>query len=125
MKRENPWRLRQIVMDAELVNRVCDWHAGQTSATYALCSTGRSHLVSLSMIDAALDDLGYTLRQGRAKMSRKDRRHLNEVIGDLQTLRQYWRESSAKEAGMEDHDEGYDTRDYGLDAEEEVGLEKS
>jgi hypothetical protein len=117
MKRQNLWRLRQIVMDEELVGRICDWHGGQSTALYALCSTGRSHLVSLSMIDEALRELRSTRRT--TGFSRKDRRDLDDVIWDLESERMYWKESTAKAAGMEKHDEGYDTRDYGYDPEEE------
>jgi hypothetical protein len=123
MNRENQWRKRQIVMERELADRVCDWHGGQWTATYALCSTGQGHLVSLSMLDAAIDELVNVHREksrfpgSRGRASRKD---LNEVIGELQLLRQYWRESSAKEYGIEA--EGYDTADYGYDADEESKL---
>jgi len=117
VKRKNTWRLRQLVMDKELALRVCDWHSGQGSATYALCSSGQDHLVSLSMIDAALRELRSVRRT--TGFDRKDRRHLDDIIWDLESERMYWKESTAKAAGMEDHDEGYDTRDYGYDADAE------
>jgi len=118
MNRKNTWRLRQIVMDRELALRVCDWHSGQGSATYSLCSVGQNHLVSLSMIDAALRELRRTRDGGFARRG-SDRSHLDDVIWDLESERMYWKESTAKAAGMEEHDEGYDTRDYGYDADEE------
>jgi ribosomal protein S15P/S13E len=105
-------------MERELADRVCDWHGGQWTHTYALCSTGQAHLVSLSMLDAAIDELVSVMKRG--PKDRRSKKELRDLIGDLQMLRQYWKESSAKEYGIEA--EGYDTADYGYDADEESKL---
>lgn len=127
-ERHNEWRLRQIILPEEVRHRVEDWHGGQGSATYRIVSIGYKHLVSLSMIDRALLELERELRMderpahglsGRSRMSRSERQSLEGTAGELAAVRAFWREHSAKEAGLEEHDEGYDELDYGLTAEEE------
>jgi hypothetical protein len=116
--RHNAWRKRQVILPRELALRLHEAHGGQSSATYALASTGTHHLVSLSMIDEAIDELGRVSKH----MKDRDKREVNETLGELETVRTYWSEHSAKEAGMEDHDQGYDERDYGLSASEEARI---
>jgi hypothetical protein len=113
--RHNLWRKRQIILPRELALRLHEAHGGQSSATYALASTGSHHLVSLSMIDDAVLELTGVVKH----MKGRDKREVNETLGELETVRTFWREHSAKEAGMEDEDQGYDERDYGLSAHEE------
>jgi hypothetical protein len=121
MSLQNEWRKMQIILEPELVERLSGWHSGM-DAVYALSSTGRQNLVSLSMIDAALDLLR---RDGRkAKPGSKDRKDLAELVGDLESVRTYWREHSAKEAGMEDEDFVYrfDRQNYGMTPAEEAEI---
>jgi len=120
---QNVWRRRQIIMEPELVERVSEWHGGQSTPTYALASWGLHHFVSLSMIDAALRELKRTRareRQADARMTSEDRRSLRDLIGDLETLRTYWKESSAHEAGASQDDDGYDPTDHGFSPAEEA-----
>lgn len=110
MAKSNVWRLRQIILEPELVEKLYEWHGGQNSYVYALASTGNNDLVSLSMIDGALAELRADVpKAGRHK------RELKKLLGDLDAVRGYWREATAKAAGMEDHDSGLDRRDYGYE----------
>ena len=43
------YHLRNIVLDEELCERVSQWHGGQSTMTYSLCSTGMNNFVSASM----------------------------------------------------------------------------
>jgi len=113
--RHNLWRLRQIILPRELALRLHEAHGGQSSATYALASTGTHHLVSLSMIDEALLEL----ESVKGHMKGAPKKEVARTLGELEEVRHFWKEHSAKEAGMEDHDEGYDERDYGLSGSEE------
>lgn len=113
--RENAWRRRQIILPQKLALRLHEAHGGQSSATYALASTGTHHLVSLSMIDETLDEISRVV----VHMKGKPKKEVEKTQLELETLRVFWKEHSAKESGMEDHDEGYDERDYGLSAKEE------
>ena len=115
------WRERCIVLPEEIVEGLFEWHGGQGSSVYALASTGMRDLVSLSMIDAALSDLEHiqkapTHTHGTSKV---DRKHLKNLIDELHTVRQYWQEHSAEEAGMEVDKYEYDGADYGLTAKDE------
>lgn len=102
------YRKCEILLDSELVSRLYDWHSGQRSAVYSLASTGDHNLVSLSMIDRALVELRSVYRKEKPG---KGKRELSNLIGDLSNVRVYWRESSAKEAGM-----GLSEGEYGYDA---------
>jgi hypothetical protein len=87
-------------------------------AVYALSSTGSENLVSLSMIDAAMN-----LLRGLGRRTKgKDRKDLAELVGDLETARTYWKESSAKEAGMDIDVYRYDRQDYGMTPAEEAEI---
>ncbi len=136
MAPKNEWRKRQIILDPEIVRALGDWHSGM-DAIYALSSTGDLYLVSLSMIDAALnllerEERGIKVRLKEAKQ-RKDKsiikstgsnlRHINKLIGDLKNVRIFWKENSAKEAGMSNHDDGYDGANYGFSPEEEAEID--
>jgi hypothetical protein len=118
----NPeWRKRQIILDPELVARLEEWHGGQFTAVYSLVSTGSHDLVSLSMIDAAMDELEADLRKTKGE----ERMILRDAIGDLAGIRQFWREHTAKEAGMDlaEDEYKYDHADYGMDPEEEAEID--
>jgi hypothetical protein len=109
------WRRRQIILPSEIVHALSEWHGGQYTATYALMSSGMNDLVSLSMIDAAVEDL----------TPQRDEEEVQELIDELIHVRQYWQEHSAKEAGMlEGRDEEefyeYDAMDYGIEDESEI-----
>ena len=115
----NPlWRQRQIILPEELVERLFQVHGGQGDPVYALASSGMRNLVSLSMMDAALDTL--SSQRGRAAQGL-----VLHVFDGLTEVRQYWKEFSAKEAGMgmEEGDYEMDTADYGLTPEEEAAID--
>lgn len=121
----NTWRRMQVILEPELVERLSQWHSGM-DAIYALSSTGAHNLVSLSMIDAALALLEREEATGRVRRG-ENLWHLQGTIGELQLVRHYWQEHSAKEAGMlagEDHETfyEYDQQDYDLTPEEESVL---
>lgn len=121
VSRKNLWRKRQIILPPELVEELFAWHGGQFTPTYALASTGFDDLVSLSMLDAALTELERDVRatKGNAK------KELANVVAGVEGIRWYWKESSAREAGMglsEDEYE-YDHQDYGMDADEEKAID--
>lgn len=85
---------------ASLAEWVSEWHGGQNTATYRLASIGSNNLVSLSMIDAAIDELEKI--PSTAKYPEDvDRENLEALIGDLDLVRSSWKEFSAKEAGLE------------------------
>lgn len=94
------WRRRQIVLEPELVRHVFAWHGGQGTATYALASTGLHNLVSLQMIDAAIEELEAMAVQSERKGRRKDGRDLRNLAGELRTVRQFWQEHTAQAAGL-------------------------
>lgn len=114
------WRKRQIILEPELVEQLFDWHGGQFTPTYALASTGQNNLVSLSMIDAVLNELGPLSRS--QSTPKRDRAELRDLLGDLDAVRRFWREHSAEWAGMDIKEYEYDTADYGLTPEEEVEI---
>jgi len=121
----NTWRRMQVILEPELVERLSQWHTGM-DAIYALSSTGAHNLVSLSMIDEALDDLQRLEASGRVRRG-EALWHLQGTIGELHTVRVFWQEHSAKEAGMlvgEDPETfyRYDSQNYGLTPEEESVL---
>lgn len=111
------WRRRQVILPTEIYVALQEWHGGQNSATYALMSTGGSDLVSLSMLDAAAAEL---------RRSKGPRGSGAQALADeIETVRQYWREYSAQEAGMlADRDPetffDYDRADYGEMDESEI-----
>jgi len=102
------WRKRQVILDEALVAKLFDWHGGQFTATYALASSGLRDLVSLSMIDDALGEL-------EREQARLNNEELGELLGELQGVRIFWKEQTAKEAGMGLTEEEYDfdQADYG------------
>ncbi len=127
------WRKRQIILPEELVTKLFEWHGGQFTAIYALASSGMRGLVSLSMIDAAsveisvdIKDLDSRKRRRFPKSTQEKKleiRELKELLGELETIRQFWKEHSAKESGMEaeeDFDYDFDSKDYGLENEDEI-----
>lgn len=119
--RHSEWRKRQIILPEELVARIDAWHGGQHTAVYALASSGRQDLVSMSMIDAATEDLISDTRLARGAQKRE----LNHVLQGLANVRHFWREHSAKEAGLEsdpDFEYEYDKRDYGMSAADEASI---
>ncbi len=125
------WRKMQIILEPELVEKLTGWHSGM-DAIYALSSTGQQDLVSLSMIDAAIRELERTETSVKGKTDawlggkaekRKMLRELTNLIGELQTVRQYWYENSADNAGMEIDDYAYDHADYGMTPEEEAEID--
>lgn len=133
MNRKNNFRKRQIILPDGLAEKVSEWHGGQSTATYALSSSGMEDLVSLSMIDAAMEELETDLNKmkkqddsirisaARGKGFRNQIKDLDNILGDLENVRHSWEESSAQEAGMDlDEDEyEYDHKDYGMTVEEE------
>lgn len=128
--RSSEWRKRQIILPPELVTELSQWHASQDDPLYALSSTGAADLVSLSMIDAALASLEDAKREAElsaGEMGGPFVKQIDDVQGDLSTVRQFWKEHSAQESGMDTEDEDftweYDKRDYGLPPEDEAAIE--
>ena len=120
-----------VALDVDLLRKLEGWTGSQDSYTYALASTGASHLVSQSMIDAAIDELESDLRRppkpGFWKgWSAKNKKELREVIGELDSVRRYPEEFSAEASGMDTEDMQYkfDERDYGVSPEEEADRAK-
>ena len=114
--RHNAWRHRVIILPRELALALHEVHGGQSSAVYALASTGSHHLVSLSMIDAAAVELA------RVRVHTDNREVAEEVLdveNALEEVRIFWREHSAKEHGLDETDQGYDHHDYGMTEAEE------
>lgn len=101
-------RRRTIILPHEIDQALFDWHGGQGSAVYALASTGMHHLVSISMIDAAIKELERDRAYEKSKRRHASARDLGRLIGELEMIRSSPREFSAEEAGLEYHDEGYD-----------------
>jgi hypothetical protein len=60
----------------------------------------------------------------KKKRTNKLRHELKSTIGDLDAARVYWRENTAKEAGMDIDEYDYDHRDYGTDEEDEREMGK-
>ncbi len=119
--RNMEWRKRQIILPEELVGKLFEWHNGQDSSVYALASCGMRDLVSLSMIDAAVQELELL----HAQMKRKEREQaedLEECIGELSGVRSFWKENSYKEAGMSlsDSEIEFDETDYDMEDESNV-----
>ena len=112
------WRRRQIILPETLVERLFEWHGGLFTAIYALASSGMRDLVSLSMIDAAMVELEKEKKSARGAR----RAELNAVIAGAQEARTFWREHSAKEAGLDVDEYEYDTNDYGLSADDEASI---
>jgi hypothetical protein len=117
------WRERCIILPEEIVEQLFLWHGGQSSAAYALASTGMRELVSLSMIDAAVSELERVKRGwGRSRVTKENmdaRNAVEALLGDLSSVRHFWKEHSAKEAGMDVEKYEYDQADYGLTAKVE------
>jgi len=120
------WRKRQIILPEELIKGLFEWHGGQSTAIYALASTGMRDLVSLSMIDAAVLEMEQVkLGRGRSRVTKEnmnERNAFEALLGDLGSVRHYWKEHSAKEAGMDVDEYEKDGADYGLSAEEEAEI---
>jgi len=118
------WRKRQIILEPELVERLFWWHGGQFTPTYALASTGMRELVSLSMIDAAKDELeaSFSRCAKKSDLSTEDLADLELTIGELESARSYWSESTADRAGMDmaEDEYEYDRADYGIEDESEI-----
>jgi len=113
--KKNLWRKMQLVMDWDLAMALSQWHGGQDSYVYALSSWGSNHLVSASMIDGALVEL----RQVLVKLRGHDKKHLKAVLGDLELVRSYWYENTAKHAGMDVDEYQYDQRNYDTSEQDE------
>ena len=118
--KKNLWRKMQLMLEPDLVSRLHEWHGGQTSYLYALASWGQSHLVSPSMIDGGLIEL----RQDLAKARGKDKKHCKDVLSDLEDVRTYWTENTAKRAGLDVDEYQYDQRDYDTSEQDERELSR-
>ena len=53
----NQNQIMDIILPSELCTRVSEWHGGQWTPTYSLCSTGMENYVSLAMVEAAAEEL--------------------------------------------------------------------
>lgn len=109
----NLWRKKQLMVDPEIAEEVLNWHGGGGTPTYALGSAAYAgHPVSLSMLDAAIEELD---------SSESDDRTLEQVTGDLQQVRLYWPEYTMEFYGIPQYevDVEYDQMDYGFGREDE------
>jgi hypothetical protein len=114
--KKNLWRKQMLILEPDdLSSRLSEWHGGQSSYVYALSSWGQNHLVSASMIDSAMMEL----RKDLAKVRGKAKAHLKRVIGDLELVRSYWYENTAKRAGMDVDEYQYDQRNYDTSEQDE------
>jgi len=113
------WRERAIILPEGLVEHLFKWHGGQSTAAYALASTGMRELVSLSMIDAAVSELEAV----ESKLRSREKKELGSLLDDLQTVRHFWKEHDAREAGMDVKKYEYDHADYGMTAKDEDAIE--
>lgn len=89
-RRKNPSAVRnstKIVLPSEVVTALFEWHGGQFTPTYSLASTGMNHTVTSEMIDKALGELRGVSRT--VKPRSKEKRHLTNLIGELETIRQF------------------------------------
>jgi len=100
------YHLRNVVLEPELVERIFQWHGGQSTMTYSLASTGMSDFVSPSMCDAAADEL---MRPGKFPSSPEDQADCDDLIATLQDLADYPDENTAEYMGCSTTDSGYAT----------------
>lgn len=96
---------RNVILDKDLALKAMEWHGGQGSMIYSLASTAYAgHFVSPSMIDAAVNELE------SSKGDTPDlQRELEELIGELDARARFSSESTTKEYGLGDVDDGYAT----------------
>ena len=81
-----PSETRDLVLPTDLCTRVSEWHSGQWSATYSLCSTGACDYVSPTMIEAAADELEGSAGQYDTPELRADR---EDLAGELRLVLAY------------------------------------
>jgi hypothetical protein len=122
---ENLWRKMLLIVESDVGSQLYDWHGGQSSATYRLASWADSHLVSVSMVEDAMDELESVYRRIKAdkNYSAKDRRELKNLIDVLHDEYMIgWAEHDAAESGMSmtEDEYRYDDKDYGLSPEDEA-----
>lgn len=91
--------VRNIVLPVEVYEGLTQWHDSMWDPIYALHSTGRNNLVSLEMIDAAYDSLEHHVRRSTGAVKKQGL----ELLGELDGVRTFWQEHSAKAYGIEGH----------------------
>jgi len=113
---------RRLILQADLVENLDQWHGGQGSAVYSLSSTGASNYVSQEMIRRALVELEHMHASGNVA-DPDDDEHLGDVIAELDMIMSYPEESDAVTAygvaeeddlvsdGLEDIDDIFDEDD--------------
>lgn len=104
---QKAYHRRNIIVDRDLVLRAMDWHGGQGSMVYSFASTGLENYVSPSMIDAAVQELESDLR--RTPKGSDERKDLEGIIGELDSVARFSSEHTTKEHGLGDVDSGYAT----------------
>lgn len=97
---------RNLLLPAELCERVDSWHGGQSSRCYSLSSTGSCDYVSASMVDAAADELEGPAGPHDTAELKADR---EDLVGELRAFTAYASEHTTEEAGLGDVDSGYAT----------------
>lgn len=96
---------RNVILDEDLALKAMDWHGGQGSMVYSLASTAYAgHLVSPSMIDAAIVELEQDRRGEHDKGDRKLAEDLANLIGELDDVARF-----SDEHLYEGEDDGYAT----------------
>jgi len=110
---ERAYYRRNLILPPEVIEPLYSWHGGQYTGVYSLASTGDHDYVSQSMIDRAISELEADRRKVKSK---KDKKDLGNLIGDLDMVSSSPSEFSTKEAGLGDEDSGYD--EYGMRLDE-------
>lgn len=103
---EDPdYHRRNVVLEEKLALSAMEWHGGQGSMLYSLASTAYAgHLVSPSMIDAAIGELKQAQSWDNVKEDRALATELQDLIGELDGVARF-----SDEFTYEGEDDGYAT----------------
>jgi len=88
----NPSETRDLVLPSDLCRRVSEWHGGQWTACYSLCSTGACDYVSPAMVEAAADELEGPAGPHETPELKADR---EDLAGELRMVSAYPEEHRA------------------------------
>jgi hypothetical protein len=117
---QNPeWRKRCILLPEAVVQSLFEWvrpeNESDVHSVRTLAAEGMRNLVSLSMIDAAVDDLVAQEHSDRGRGIRYGsiNSELAKLITDLKNIRRSWRNYDADASGLGDVEFEYDLADHG------------
>lgn len=111
---------RNIIVDSDIALRAMDYHSGQSSMLYSLCSTAfAGELVSVSMIRAGMEELE------SCEPAEEDASELEELIGELEMIADNPEENSTLHLTGEDTDSGFATWLQDEDDSESEELEEN